>query len=224
MKYIYLFLVLAFLGSCKKTTDNDFSSQNESANSAKIKIEENVVEPPCISPLTHSGNGVYITNYKGITVTVTNISYPLYDIHGNPLPPRNGDPAYGYIQVNAQAGEQVTKHPEIPNNHFVITQVTWGPTIATINWSSYNSALSSYNQELSNYITLTTDSIPGNNPSTFPTSPIITQFTSYVPTGGGTGTNIITGKLVRISSGSTFALVCEDYPELPPPPPIIVSD
>lgn len=206
-----LLITLAF--SCKKS-DNISKpfAVNASTNSdvaSYFKVD-----------LTNMGGGVYqCGDYKGLSIRVTAIHYKSTDDWGNPLPVRTGDPVYGTVQLVSGVAISIAQPDASPQNHFAIQQTTFTTGNGTVDYNmyalEYNKQLDAFNQAFQTWKEEYDKSIQFGGFYT-PPAP---QFAGVEYTNYFTGNNNImttTGKLIRSTTGSTFAVASEDYP-LPPP-------
>ncbi|WP_026767931.1 hypothetical protein [Asinibacterium sp. OR53] len=177
--------------------------------------------------LTDMGGGVYQCVYSytyAIQIQVTNITYKTKDDYGMPLAPRNGDPFYGTISTSNPPTEFVQLQPSNPlQNHFSIQQgyVNWsdgGPDFDKYN-AAFNDAYNNFTLAYSAWQLQYNSSASNNPPPPQFNPPWVIDYLKTAPTSGGAGFRTITGKLIRISTGSTFAIAREDYPIPAPPPP-----
>ena len=120
-KKMWLYVILTFsLFSCKK--ENDFVGDISQPTQTQVQkpvfnttIENKQGSDNFVSynviPLNSIGGGVYEGVYEGLTLRVNNVTYSTLDLYGQPLPVRNGDPAYADLTVIGGSGGQISQQP-----------------------------------------------------------------------------------------------------------------
>jgi len=230
---IYLFLLISVLNSSCKKTEMSRDNLDQTAGYKKNDLSKsngtvlNLTDPNCEKhDLIPLGNGVYqYPSFNGVTIRVSNIWYKTTDDYGQPMPLRDGDPVYGTIEVALSGGSEFVEMQsnEYPQNHFVIKQGVISGGNGSINYTGYsndyNTALNSYTNAYSNWLQLYQISQQQNTQPPVPPQFNPPFFSDYITQVITAGWRTITGKIIRSTTGSTFALACENYPVPPPPPP-----
>jgi hypothetical protein len=148
--------------------------------------------------LGNNGDGTYTASYGPGLITLSTPYYQAICDDGSTVVLRNGLPAWT-SSFTVTGNSSVLLSPNDPtntSNQFVIVSGT-----ALTNWSAYSQAVSNFLSAWSSYI--------GGGGGTIP------YVTDFLPAPNGDGTIVSTGKLIRVTTGSNFALAPLCHPEPP---------
>jgi hypothetical protein len=212
------FIVFILFFSCKK--DAVQSKINAAPNVS------NVGQGPQKYDLISLGGGVYqYPDFQGLTIQVTDIWYKTLDDYGLPLGVTDGAPIYGTIHVINGGSISIAQQPNsYPQNSFdieqgVISGGNGGPDFDAYT-SAFNTAISNWSQQTQSWL-----NVWPTNPFFPPPVPTFNapNFANYVSTGGAWSASwrSVSGKLIRSSTGSGFALADANYPVATRPLPQI---
>jgi len=202
LAYLFVIILVVAFQSCTKELQTTNLALNPIIPHNTVMGGTNTVQT--IYPLNPIYNnnqfsGSYFCNYQNengwpVVITVSNLVYP-QDANGNSLPYSVGDRFWGQLSVDVTADIHMLLQPVVgADNHFAIWQ---GIMSAPANGGApdITAYLGAYNLWLA-------------NPDPF-TEPKVIDFVSTQ----STSAQIInfTGKLIRVNTGSTFAMVSEKY-------------
>jgi hypothetical protein len=162
----------------------------------------------------------FAANEKARITSAKSLSELLYDINGDPVQPKDGDPFFANLTWGGNEANTWTliAGPNMPSNQFIIQVVAYYTSIRYIGAkiNDYNEAMEIYRDNYYNSWSLTVYQIPWvptgrgvydiiwstiYRPPFF--GPKLTDYLDKIQTGGGN--RLISGSLVRKSDGS-FAI------------------
>jgi hypothetical protein len=201
--FTYALSIALFGAGCSKLSDS--STGNPLIQESGLqKSTATILDDPSAcdghKPLGRESADVLKGTWNGITIKVSSPTYRVYCDNGYTVVVTNGTPFWGQLSVDYSQNTQVLEYPGPNSNTFVIVQ----GTLQTADINAYNEGIRRFRTAWQAWT---------NNPG----SPM-PSVDAFIPKGGG-GIRNITGKLIRVTDGTGFAvapachsyrLVCED--------------
>jgi hypothetical protein len=220
-----LSLPFFIFSSCVKqsssSTDEARLNQTKKIESKDILTNKLPITNPV--PLVSIGNGQYTAMWKGHQIYVSGLLARALNNCGEPLSIINGQIVCGNI-YSGNSNTTVLENPNIwPNNHFLIVEGTLTPPTT----SSFIAALgnyrtarygawTTYTAQVQTWQSIYQAAQQAGNTTNLPPQPQLQNIllTNYVDYSLGSPNVLqIRGKLIRITTGSTFAISEIDYIE-----------
>lgn len=166
-------------------SDVKLTSEKQILNNQQVML----VPPACDGylPMNWESTNILKGTWGGVTIFVNSPTYKVYCDDGSPVTLTNGLPFFGSsMGVDYSQNTRVIETPGPSSNSFLITQ----GTLANSDLAAYTAGVGKFRTAWQAFLDTPTKAMP--------------VIDDYVPKSTGTLRNI-TGKLIRVTSGSTFA-------------------